>query len=63
MGSCKKMTPEAASRIQSSEAKKGGGKVEKGSFTSRAQSSGTKNQNSKQSSGSNSGSNKKTTGK
>ena len=42
MGKCKKMTPEAASRVQSSTAKKNEGKVEKGSFASRAQSSGTK---------------------
>lgn len=33
----KKMTSEAAARIQSAEAKKSGGKVEKGSFTTRAQ--------------------------
>lgn len=31
------MTSEAASRIQSSEAKQGGGKVESGGFASRAQ--------------------------
>lgn len=33
----KKMTPEAAARIHSAEAKKSGGKVEEGSFTARAQ--------------------------
>ena len=63
MGKCKKMTPEAASRVQSSTAKKSDGKVEKGSFASRAQSSGAKNETAKKQSGSNSGSSKKTTGK
>lgn len=37
------MTGDAASRIQSSEAKANGGKVEKGSFASRAQSAAAKN--------------------
>ena len=32
-----KMTPKAAARIQGATAKKGGGKVSKGSFPSRAQ--------------------------
>lgn len=57
-----KMTPEAASRVQSSTAKKNNGKVEKGGFASRAQSSGAKNENSKQSS-SKSKTNNKSTGK
>ncbi|MFH2111196.1 MAG: hypothetical protein ABIJ47_08065 [Candidatus Bathyarchaeota archaeon] len=39
----KKMTSEAAARIQSAEAKKGDGKVEKGSFAARAQSAADKN--------------------
>lgn len=38
-----KMTPAAASRIQSSAAKAAGGTVSKGSFSSRAQSAGAKN--------------------
>ncbi|WP_221248493.1 hypothetical protein [Desulfuromonas versatilis] len=37
------MTPEAAARIQSTQAKKGGGKVLKGSFTARVQKAATKN--------------------
>ncbi|MBU1309253.1 MAG: hypothetical protein KKE30_06950 [Gammaproteobacteria bacterium] len=37
------MTPEAAARIQSAQAKQNGGSVEKGSFTARAQSSAAKN--------------------
>lgn len=41
-----KMTPEDASRIQSSTAKNNGGKVSSDSFASRAQSSGAKNSNS-----------------
>lgn len=61
MSNCKKMTPDAASRIQSSTAKQNNGKVEKGGFASRAQSSGAKNENSKQSS--NSKNNNKSTGK
>ncbi len=36
------MTQKAASRIQSSTAKSGGGKVGKSSFASRAQSAGTR---------------------
>ena len=43
--SSKKMTQKDASRIQSSEAKKNGGKVEKNSFGSRTQSAGVKNEN------------------
>ena len=39
------MTPDDASRIQSSTAKQNDGKVDKGSFSSRAQSSGDKNVN------------------
>jgi hypothetical protein len=42
-----KMTPKDASRIQSATAKQSGGKVEKGSFASRAESAGTKNGNKK----------------
>jgi len=38
-----KMTPAAASRIQSSTAKAAGGAVSKGSFASRAQAAGSKN--------------------
>lgn len=38
------MTPEAAARIQSHEAKINCGKVEKGSFTSRAQRAAAHNQ-------------------
>lgn len=38
-----KMTPSAASRIQTSQAKASGGNVAKGSFASRAQSAGAKN--------------------
>ena len=41
------MTKEAASRIQSSEAKKEGGGVAKGSFPSRAQSTADKRENQK----------------
>ncbi|WP_422136745.1 hypothetical protein [Endozoicomonas sp. ALD040] len=37
------MTPSAAARIQSSEAKADGGKVSSGSFASRAQSAAAKN--------------------
>lgn len=37
------MTPKAASRIQSKEAKENGGKVSKDSFAARAQSKGAKN--------------------
>lgn len=40
-----KMTQAAASRIQSSTAKGSNGVVAKGSFASRAQSAGTKNNN------------------
>ena len=50
MSKCKKMTPKDAGRIQGTTAKKNDGKVQKGSFAARAQSSGAKNQNSKQSS-------------
>ncbi len=39
----KKMTPEAAARIQSAKAKQSGGKVEKDSFAARAQSAAAKN--------------------
>ena len=39
------MTKEASSRIQSSEAKQHGGGVEKGSFSSRAQSTADKREN------------------
>ena len=39
------MTKEAASRIQSSEAKKHGGEVKKGSWAARAQSAADKNEN------------------
>jgi hypothetical protein len=42
-----KMTQKDASRIQSAEAKQNNGKVEKGSFASRAESAGTKNTNKK----------------
>ena len=42
-----KMDKEAASRIQSSEAKQHGGGVEKGSFASRAQSTADKRENQK----------------
>ena len=38
-----KMTPEAAARIQSATAKANGGKVSKGSFSSRASSAAAKN--------------------
>ncbi|MBY7780623.1 hypothetical protein KW437_02115 [Vibrio fluvialis] len=38
------MTPEAAARIQSHEAKNNGGKVEKGSFVGRAQRAAANNQ-------------------
>jgi hypothetical protein len=41
------MTKEDASRIQSSEARKKGGKVEKDSFASRAQKAAEKNSTSK----------------
>ena len=41
------MTPEAAARIHSREAKKGDGKVEKDSFTSRVQRTVAKNENEK----------------
>ncbi|WP_345195754.1 hypothetical protein [Kistimonas scapharcae] len=41
------MTPEAASRIQSSEAKANGGQVASGGFASRAQSAAAKNSGSK----------------
>lgn len=37
------MTPSAASRIQATAAKTGGGKVTSGSFAARAQSAATKN--------------------
>ncbi len=40
------MTPKAASRIQSSEAKANGGKVKSGGFASRAQSKAAQNLNS-----------------
>jgi hypothetical protein len=40
------MTPEAAARIQSSEAIKNGGKVEKGTFAPRAQRASETNQKS-----------------
>jgi hypothetical protein len=43
----KQMTKEDASRIQSSEARKTSGKVEKGSFASRAQKAAEKNSTSK----------------
>ena len=42
-----KMDKEAASRIQSSEAKQHGGGVEKGNFASRAQSTADKRENQK----------------
>lgn len=42
-----KMTQEAASRIQSSAAKNNDGKVDKGSFSSRASSAAAKNNSSK----------------
>ena len=42
-GGGSKMTPRAASRIQSASAKAGGGKVSKGSFASRAQSAVARN--------------------
>ncbi len=38
-----KMTSKASSRIQSTSAKAGGGKVSKGSFASRAQSAAARN--------------------
>lgn len=38
------MTPEAAARIQSAEARKQDGKVESGGFAGRAQSAAAKNQ-------------------
>lgn len=38
------MTPEAAARIQSGTAKQNGGQVDKGSFSSRAQSAAATNQ-------------------
>lgn len=41
------MTPEAASRIQSSTAKQNSGSVPKGSFAARAQSGAAKNSNNK----------------
>ncbi|MEZ8822869.1 hypothetical protein AB6E04_00825 [Vibrio amylolyticus] len=40
------MTPEAAARIKSSNAKSGDGKTAKGSFPARAESAATKNSNS-----------------
>lgn len=43
MGKSGKMGAKAASRIQSSTAKSGGGKVSKGSFASRAQSAAARN--------------------
>ena len=46
-GSKHLMDKEAASRIQSSEAKQHGGGVEKGSFASRAQSTADKRENQK----------------
>lgn len=39
------MTREAAARIQSAEARSGGGRVEKGSWAARAQSAADKNAN------------------
>lgn len=42
-GGSSKITPKAASRIQSAGAKAAGGKVSKGSFASRAQSTAAKN--------------------
>ena len=36
------MTPKAAARVQSANARKGGGKVSKGSFSARAQSAAAK---------------------
>ncbi|MFC1917922.1 hypothetical protein ACFLXH_04640 [Chloroflexota bacterium] len=42
-GSGGRMTSKAASRVQSASAKAGGGKVSKGSFASRAQSSAARN--------------------
>ncbi|MGF1765697.1 hypothetical protein [Aliivibrio kagoshimensis] len=41
------MTPEAAARIKSSNAKSGDGKTSKGSFPARADKAAAKNQNSK----------------
>ncbi|HEX8454945.1 MAG TPA: hypothetical protein VF647_22905 [Longimicrobium sp.] len=38
----KKMTPKDAARIQSAEAKRGGGKVQSGTFAARAQRAGAK---------------------
>ena len=43
MAKSKGMSGKAAARIQSAGAKKGGGKVAKGSFTARAQSAAAKN--------------------
>ncbi|WP_084644912.1 hypothetical protein [Oceanobacter kriegii] len=43
MSDKKRMTPEAAARIQSAEAKRNGGKVKKGSFASKAQKAAAKN--------------------
>ena len=43
MAKAKGMTGKAASRIQSSGAKRGGGKTSKGSFASRAQRAAAKN--------------------
>lgn len=40
----KRMTPKAAARIQSREAKKNGGKVKSGGFASRAQRAADRNQ-------------------
>jgi hypothetical protein len=42
-----RMTPKDASRIQPAEAKKNGGKVEKGSFASRTENAGAKSTNNK----------------
>ena len=41
------MTPAAAARIQSSQAKKNGGQVSKGSFAARAQKTGATGNNNK----------------
>ena len=43
MAKSKGMTSKAASRVQSAGAKRGGGKVSKGSFPSRAQRAAAKN--------------------
>ena len=43
MAKSNKMTPKAAARIQSAQAKKSGGKVSKNSFAARAQRAAAKN--------------------